>query len=138
MGRPNDVLAMANMGETGVDVDCGMLFQYADGRMAHLHSTILAETKTEAFIYGDKGTIHIHSRWHEPSWFSLIKNGGRPQNFHFDYLSNGYHYEAEEVVKCLLEGKTESDLLPLSFSMDLIELLDEIREKAGIQYPGID
>ena len=138
MGRPKDILAMANMGETEIDVDCGMLFQYADGRMAHLHSTILAETKTEAFIYGDKGTIHIHSRWHEPSWFSLIKNGGRPQNFHFDYISNGYHYEAEEVVKCLAEGKTESDLLPLSFSIDLIEVLDEIREKAGIRYPGVD
>ncbi len=138
LGKPQEIQAMANIGNTGVDVDCGILFKYLGGRMAHLHSTILADTKTEAFIYGEKGTIHIHTQWHAPSWFTLIKEGERPQNFNFDYFSNGYHYEAEEVVRCLVAGKKESDLLPLSFSMDLIELLDAIREKAGIQYAGID
>jgi predicted dehydrogenase len=138
LGKPQQIEALAHMGATGVDVDCGILLKYPDGKMAHLHSTILADTKTEAFIYGEKGTIHIHSQWHAPSWFSLIKNGERPQNFHFDYFSNGYHYEAEEVGRCLSEGKKQSDLLPLSFSMDLIELLDAIREKAGIRYSGID
>ncbi len=138
LGKPAKIHAGANLGETGVDVDCGILFQYSNGKMAHLHSTILAQTKTEAFIYGSKGTIHIQSRWHEPTWFSLILENQRPQNFHFDQFSNGYNYEAEEAVKCLTEGKTESELLPLDFSLDLIQVLDEIRAKAGIFYPGID
>jgi len=138
LGRPQQIKAMANIGPTGVDVDCGILFQYGDGRLAHLHSTLLAETKTEAFIYGERGTIHFHSRWHEPSWFTLIKEGERPQNFHFDYFSNGYHYEAEEVVRCLSEGMKESDLLPLGFSEDLIGVLDKIREQAEINYPEVD
>ena len=138
MGKPDHIKAMANIGSTGVDEDCGILFQYEDGRMAHLHSTIIADTKTEAFIYGEKGTIHIHSRWHGPSWFSLIKDGERPQNFHFDYFSNGYHYEAEEVVKCLSEGEKESSMLNLQFSRLLMETLDRIRKEAGIHYPQLD
>ncbi len=138
MGKPERIKAMANLNNTGIDVDCGVLLHYPDGRMAHLHSTILANTKTEAFIYGEKGTIHLHSRWHEPSWFSLIRNGDRPQNFYFDYFSKGYHYEAEEVVHCLAKGKKESDLLPLDFSIQLMEILDGIRTEAGIFYPGID
>ncbi len=138
MGEPEQVKAMANIGTTNVDEDCGILLQYADGRMAHLHATFLATTKTEAFIYGEKGTIQVHSRWHEPTWLSFIDEAGRPQNYHYDWPGNGYHYEAEEVVKCLDQNKKESDRLPLDFSFKLSQLLDRIRKEAGIVYPGID
>lgn len=134
LGKPDQIKAMASFGTTGVDEDCGILFNYDNGAMAHLHATFRVKTKTEAFIYGEKGTIHIHSRWHEPSWFSVIDDSGRPSNHHFDYNNTGYLYEALEVVKCLEEGKKESDLLPLSFSQDLINLLDRIRMEAGINY----
>jgi len=50
----------------------------------------------------------------------------------------GYQYEATEVMKCLDEGKTESEIVPLSFSRDLINTLDRIRKSAGISFPGRD
>lgn len=134
LGKPQSIKAMANIGSTGVDEECGALLQYEGGKMAHLHSTILARTKTEAFIYGEKGTIHMHTRWHEPTSMSLLIEGERPEDFHLEMPGKGYHYEAAEVMKCLSEGKKESDLMPLSFSLDLIELLDAIREEAGVVY----
>ncbi|KGE89628.1 MAG: Gfo/Idh/MocA family protein [Phaeodactylibacter xiamenensis] len=136
MGRPERVHAIARMGQTGVDEELGVLFQMGDGRMAHLHATLLAHTKTEAFIYGEKGTIHIHTRWHEPTHFSLIGEDRRPQNFHFDYDTNGYSYEAQEVMRCLNEGLTESPLWPLSRTLELMETLDRIRAEIGLVYPG--
>ena len=33
----------------------------------------------------------------------------------------GYHYEAIEVMKCLDEGKLESDIVPHSFTRDSYE-----------------
>jgi predicted dehydrogenase len=136
LGKPTHIRAMANMGSTGVDMDTGMLFQYADGRMAHLHATLLARTKTEAFIYGKKGTIHIHTRWHEPTSFSLIKEDGRPVNYPFEWTTNGYSYEAKEVMRCISEGLTESPLWPLQKTLDLMSLLDAIRSEIGLKYPG--
>ena len=136
MGRPERIQAMAKFGQTGVDEELGVLFEMADGRMAHLHSTLLAHTKTEAFIYGEKGTIHIHTRWHEPTHFSLIGEDRRPQNFNFEYNSNGYDYEAREVMRCLNEGITESPLWSLARTLELMETHDRIRAEIGLTDPG--
>jgi predicted dehydrogenase len=134
LGKPQEILAKGVIGPTGIDEEMAAIFSYEGGKIAQLHSTIRADTKTEAFIYGSEGVIHIHSRWHEPSSMSLLLPGERPQDFFFDYPCIGYAYEAEEVMACLAAGKKESDDLPLSFSTDLISLLDEMREKIGLQY----
>jgi predicted dehydrogenase len=134
LGKPKGILAHAVLGETGVDEEMAAILTYDAGRMAQIHSTIRADTKTEAFIYGTEGVIHIHSRWHEPTSMSLLLPGERPQDFFFDYPCIGYAYEAEEVMACLAAGKKESDALPLSFSLDLITLLDDIRKEIGLNY----
>ena len=48
----------------------------------------------------------------------------------------GYQFEAAEVMKCLDEGKLESDIVPLSFSRDLMKTLDRIRKAARIVFPA--
>lgn len=136
LGKPKKIKALGYLGETGVDEEVGLLFGYPDGQMAMLHSSIRAETKTEAFIYGEHGTIYLHSRWHEPSTMSLNLPGQTPEYFTFDYDSNGYSYEAEEVMRCLAAGKTESDALPLQFSADLMDVLFSIRHLIGLSYPA--
>jgi hypothetical protein len=50
----------------------------------------------------------------------------------------GYHFEAIEVMKCLDEGNLESSVVPLSFSLSLMNTLDRIRQAAGIVFPGRD
>ncbi|PHN06410.1 Gfo/Idh/MocA family protein [Flavilitoribacter nigricans] len=134
LGKPQEILAHGVIGPTGIDEEMAAIFTYEGGKMAQIHSTIRADTKTEAFIYGSEGVIHIHSRWHEPTSMSLLLPGERPQDVFFDYPCIGYAYEAEEVMSCLAEGKKESEALPLSFSLDLIQLLDSMREKIGLTY----
>ena len=50
----------------------------------------------------------------------------------------GYQYEAAEVMKCLDEGKLQSDIVPHSFSRNLMNTLDRIRDAAGIVFTGRD
>ena len=50
----------------------------------------------------------------------------------------GYYREAEHVMDCLDSNLIESPILPLSFSLSLIELLDEIRKETGIIFPKSD
>lgn len=136
MGRPDDLKAFAKFSSTGVDEECQVIFNYNNGQTANLHSTIRSLTKTEAFIYGEKGTINIHTRWHEPSSFTLMLNGERPEHFQFTYTGNGYYLEAQEVMKCLELQQKESQLLPLDFSIQLIETLDRIRKEISLSYPN--
>lgn len=132
LGYPTQIKAMAFMGPTGVDEELGALLAYPDGKMAHLHTSIRAKTKTEAFIYGDEGVIHLHSRWHEPTTMSLLLEGQRPELVNFEYPGLGYLYEAAEAMKCLEQGLKEHPDLSLDFSLQLMQLLDEIRIQAGV------
>ena len=135
LGKPVDVKAFARLGPTGVDEELGMLLQYEGGPIAHLHSSLLSRTKTEAFIYGTKGTIHLHTFWYKPTSMTLLLNGERPKDIPLEYTGNGYNYEAEAVMDCLDKGLKECPDLPLSFSWDLIRLLDRIRKEVGVVYP---
>ena len=51
---------------------------------------------------------------------------------------NGYNFEATEVIRCIEQGKTQSDLMSLDFSLLLIDTLDAIRKEIGLVYPGHD
>ncbi len=140
LGKPKKITAAARIGPTRVDEDCAVFFDYENGQTANLHSTILARTPTEAFIYCEKGFIHIPPRFHAP--ISNIKileyEGLKETTVPFDYQVIGYQYEAAEMMRCLQQGKKESDLVPHQFSMDLMELLEEIRGQIGLVYPRHD
>lgn len=137
LGKPSSIKAISHIGRTGVDENCGIIFDYSNGEMANLFSSIVTDTITQAEIFGETGSIRIHKKWFMPSPVSLIK-GDKEEKFEFDFTGNGYNYEIEEVVKCLEEGKTESELLPLDFSLDLMELLDHVKKECGIHYPSHD
>jgi len=135
LGKPNEVKAFGKIGTTKIDEECNMLFQYDEGHSAILNSSILYDTPVEASIHGTKGMIHIPRRWHESEKFTLHIEGQSPQEISFEFNCKGYRYEAEEVMRCLAAGKKESDILPLSFSMDLMNLLDRIRKEINLVYP---
>lgn len=43
------------------------------------------------------------------------------------YGGNGYHHEADEVVRCLAAGQRESRIMPLDDSLAVMRILDDIR-----------
>ncbi len=135
LGNPKEIKALATMAPTGVDMNCTISLTYENGATASLFSTVMADTDTVCTIYGTKGKIFIHGRFHETKGFTLTIRGEDPQVFTTERLGFGYSYEAEEVQKCMRAGKTESDKLPLQFSLELMELLCEIRGQIGLVYP---
>ena len=133
LGYPSDIEAMSLIGETGVDETTSFLLRYDQHATAVLNCTILADTNTEAWIYGSKGKIQIHSRFHEGKKVTLFTKGQPPVDFEFERKTRGYDFEIREVNRCLTEGLKESPLMPHTMSRKLIHLLDKIRERAGIK-----
>ncbi len=140
LGYPQKITAVAKLGKTAVDEEIGIILEYEQGAMSHLHATILTKTKTEAFIYGTKGTLHLHERWFTPTTMTLtlFEDENQPRTIDFNSTSGGFEYEIAEASRCLIEGKKESDLMPLSQSWKLIQLLDAVRSKIGLVYPEHD
>jgi predicted dehydrogenase len=134
LGKPENIITSAVIGKTGVDESWFAGFTYKNGATASLCSTFMANTPVETDICGTKGRIKMHRMWHCPSYLTLTMNDGAETVFKFDVKGFGYEYEAQEVTNCLLAGRKESALLPLSFSMSLMEMLDDIRERIGLHY----
>jgi predicted dehydrogenase len=136
MGLPNILKATANFTPTGVDSFCSILFDYNNGKMAFLESTILANTPIEAIIRGENGSIKMHRSFHHTKKISILKNDNTSETISIDYKGNGYYHEIVEVMGCLLNKKIESDKMPHSMSIGLVETLDKVREQIGLTYPS--
>lgn len=134
LGYPSSIKASSVFASTGVDLTTSFIYRYDNESTAVLNCTFGGNTNCEAQIYGDKGKIIINSRFHEANSITLILNSGEIEKFDYPRDTFGYNFEIEEVNSCLREGKTESDILPLSFSKKLIHLLDKTREQAKIIY----
>ena len=134
LGYPSKILATATSGPTDVDETTSFIYQYDDKAMATLSCSFGAETETEAIIYGTKGFIKLHKKFHESKMASLHISGEEPEVFEAPRDTFGYDYEAAEVNDCLRKGLKESPLWSLKDSKTLIHLLDKTREKAGITY----
>jgi predicted dehydrogenase len=127
---PAQVQAAAEIGETGVDEQTGMLFKYAGGPLALLACAIRTRTPQMARIDGTEGAIEAPAFWH-PTTARLI----RPEEPLEVTGTYGYHHEAAEVMDCLRRGKTESDVMPLDESIAIAETMDQIRAQIGVRYP---
>jgi predicted dehydrogenase len=133
-GIPNNIKASARFTEKGVDHSCNMIFDHNNNVVSSLNCTLLADSPVEANLIFENGWIRIESWWLTPGSITIHIPGENPQVMEFSKSGNGYQYEAAEVMRCLDGGLTESPLLPLNFSLDLMGTLDRIREICGIRY----
>jgi len=133
LGKPKEIQSTSNFYKTGAEVQTSMIFKY-DGAQAVLYSGLTSNSEMRAEIQGDKGAIFIDPRWHDTQGFTMHQ-GEAEERFELPTLGRGYTYEIEEVQKCLLENKLQSNLWSHQNSIDLIGLLDEVRRKSGIVFP---
>lgn len=133
--RPSRIQSTARIGETGVDEQFSLLFDYEGRAVASLHGSVLLGMNNDAWIYGTKGKIHIPN-FLAAKEATLFTNGEEPVTVRDDREFVGHAYQAVEAMNCLSEGRKESADMPLDESVTLMETLDEIRGQWGLTYPG--
>lgn len=134
LGTPKHIEANATMSVTGVDESIKIVFEYEDGQSAKLEASLIRLTPVEGWLQGEKGALKMHRNFHHTKEISLYRDEVLIEKFDVDYIGNGYFHEIVEVMNCLNEGKIESEKMPHSFSLALINTLDRIREKIGLNY----
>jgi predicted dehydrogenase len=138
LGVPAGIKASAVFGKTGSEESIAVIFSYPGNMLASLYSSFRTNTGIGCQIFCENGNLSV-SRGRDMNQKTVIElNGKEKQEFIYKPEGMGYHWEAEEVTRCLDEGLTESPVVPHSFSLDLIRTLDRIRKEAGIVYPGRD
>jgi len=134
-GRATRVCSMATLGETGVDEQSAYILGYDGGQLAVLSSAVRTNTPQTASIIGTQGYIRIHSPWWCGTTFTLSVQGKSDDVFQYPLEGNGYNYQAAEVMRCLREGKLESDVMPWDETHSIVATMDTIRAQWGLKYP---
>ena len=123
------------MTDTGVDGVESLTLHFRGGRMAVLTHGIYTRGDRKGMFYGDKGYAVVENI-NDPSSISLydvddnlIKKIDMPEQI------SGYEYEFREAVKCIEEGRCESESMPLDESVFVLGLCDSIRKGWGLKYP---
>ena len=138
MGVPDEIIAKASFTMTGSEDSITIIFGYNDGRMATLYSSFRTVAGIGCDLLCENGNLFF-SRGRDMSQRLNVALNGK-ENMEYSLLPDGmgYQFEAMEVMKCLDEGKLQSDIVPHSFSRNLMNTLDRIRDSAGIVFPGRD
>ena len=138
LGKPDEIDAHMSPAPSGVDEQCSVLFKYKNGSMAQLFSSVAAHLPTEADICGSKGRLRLTHRFYAPEstleFYPDKMESKQIVTFNNPLPGWGYHYEVKHVCECLRSGLTESPVMTLNNTLELMKVLDEIRDKAGIRY----
>lgn len=135
LGTPTEITGFAELGETGVDEQGGMVLRYRNGRLATLMTAATTMMPCEATIMGTDGFLRLHHGWFRGSRMTLQQPDRDPREIDVPTAGNGYHYEAEEVGRCLAAGRTESAVMPLRETLQIMRTMDELRRQWKLRYP---
>ena len=134
-GRPTTVNAIAALSEEGVDEQSGILLGYGHGKIANLYVTIKATQPPYLTLLGTQGLIEVTPPVYAPHAFTVQNNKGERTSYDVPYEGSGYAYQIEEVVRCLRSGKTESAVMPLEETLQILDVTNEIRLQIGLRFP---
>jgi predicted dehydrogenase len=136
LGEPSTVAAVGSLSEQGADLDLALSLGYGSGAVASLTSTMTAWSPRTASIATSTGRVDLPDGFHHPTTATWTGGDGTTHTLREEVIGTGLANEAQEVVRCLRNGETESPLVPLDDTVALMAQMDAIREQLGVVYPG--
>ncbi|KAF2970986.1 hypothetical protein GQX73_g2547 [Xylaria multiplex] len=134
--------------DVGVEVNSSIILHYgSSGRQGVITSTTKVHSNPDmtARIEGTKGTVEVwgvstsdpkyfvvYPKWVCDSPESNVRVGGKRHDF--ETPGRGYTYEQDATALDVLAGKKESDVMPWSETLRVMEIMDEIRRQGGTVY----
>ncbi len=125
LGAPTSVHAVGRLGQTGVDVEAGVLVGFPQERHALLSCSLDSASPGQAVVVGTKGRVIVPPRFHHPTALRIERLGQEPEVVQNDLVGKGYSHELAHVGECLAEGLTESPVMPLDDTLATMRILDE-------------
>ena len=136
LGVPENIQAAAVMTDKGVDASTSMLFTYASGAQAILTTTMIAQTPCRAVIAGINGWLEIDRTFYNPAGMRVHLYDGTTTEYPSKYQGHGLREQAIEFEKIVRSGRYESEHLTHKHTLEIMDLMDQIRNMIGLKYPG--
>jgi predicted dehydrogenase len=138
--QPEKIETMAslkNVHGNPIDQHSSFIFGYPDDRFATLSCGLVASSPSEALILGEKGSVKVHGHICAPQKLTVTLKNREPETLEFPFKKppNGYKYEAMHIHELINQDKTESLIMPLDETVDIMSTMDAIRKKWSFRFP---
>ena len=111
------------------------MLKYADGKMATIYATMLAQSDRRGIINGTNGYIEVENI-NNPESVKVYNLERRVvQEIVAPMQITGYEYEVISAIDAIMEGRVECPEMPHSETLFMMKLMDSIREAWGIKFP---
>ncbi|KAK0202798.1 hypothetical protein DFS33DRAFT_1342839 [Desarmillaria ectypa] len=144
LSAPSVSSSMLKTTLTGVDSNTSftLTFDTADLRaQAVLSCSInLNPVNPGVIIRFERGTIKISPPIYCPKeytveYFDDKGSVAKQEKRVFEYVGGGWHFEADEVARCVRDGKNQSSLWGHNKSLLEMGIFDEVRKQGGYKFP---
>ncbi|KAI1431846.1 hypothetical protein GGR50DRAFT_697630 [Xylaria sp. CBS 124048] len=144
---PKTVAALQQY-RTGADESASVIVQFPKHKTMGIAMTSLRlPTDTDGKnsggaaikIQGSLGEIQVMGPAYRPTQYRVIKKDcdGQVEVVDCPIPGMGMFWEADEVARCLRDGKKESSTLPLSESIVIMEVMEEALAQGEVKYPAL-
>ncbi|MGN1019954.1 MAG: Gfo/Idh/MocA family protein [Aristaeellaceae bacterium] len=113
--------------DTGVDVSNHIAIDF-ETALADLATSFVTRMEERMVIYGRKGKIVIPKPHVASEAFLYDAAGEVAEHFTDTQTRNGFTWEIGDVMRCVREGRLESDTVPWADTLDCARLFDRIDE----------
>ncbi len=129
---PTEIHAVADV-QKGVDLHTVVNLKYKGGQIATITSAIAINKPASAYVYGTKGFLYFPCFYAAQDFY--VEVDGKREHIQKNSLGVGFEEEIIEATYCIENGKTESDIMPISETINILTQMDKIRRIIGVKYP---
>ena len=127
--KPKTIKSIARIGQTGVDEETFINFQYANGAQASLSCSISSYSPNHLIISGTKGHIHVPKTFIHSDQAILYPENSDPIEFLQPFNQNeGFQFEIEAVHKSLYAKEISCPIMSMNESITIMQTMDEIQK----------
>jgi predicted dehydrogenase len=143
LGTPNRITAAGTRAFTGVDGQVSMVLENAGvptsepgdspGAHAVLNTSLFGVTPTTASVAGTVARVDLSGAFYAPGTLTYRHRDGGRLDVDGGQITGhrGLAYEAAHLAQLVADGQTESPLLPLDETVQILRTLDEVRRQIG-------
>jgi len=135
-GKPDSIVARGTLTANKVDSMTSMIFTYKGGAQAALTTCFYAAGPVTASVIGTEGRIEIDKSFYNQASFTVYnKQGEVVERYEHKIAGEGRQYQAMHTEKCIAESLIESPIMSLDESIEIMQVMDDIRAQIGVKYP---
>ena len=130
---PDRYISFAKL-DNEVDVYSTIVMDY-DSTFCTCTQTSYNDVDNFATFYFDKAVINLTDRWYCTDTVIIDEVGKERTTLKFPFEHQGMQYEIEAFETAAKEGKIEHKLVSHQSTLDVVRMMDDLRNEWGLVYP---